>query len=92
MKSVKFTRMAAAALVGLASAYASSRRTTFTYVNRRDDGIYDLVGTYNMVYCIFSSVRPCSYVVPINLGPSVYEHTLTLAGGIPSTLKRVYVR
>lgn len=91
MKNVKFALMAAAAFVGLASAYASNNRTTFTYVNEANNGTYVLIGTYDAAKCKTDATRPCSFVTTISQGSSTTQHALTLAGAVPSSLQKVYV-
>lgn len=94
MKTVKFALAAMAAFVGLASAYASTVRTVFTYVNKDNNGQYTkLTVAYNPANCVGPSTRICSYTSPFDFGvvkPTAAQ-ILAKGGHIKTNVAKVYV-
>lgn len=89
MKGLKFVFMAAAAFVGLASAFAGSNRVTFTYANVANNGTFQKVA-YNPLKCITVVTRPCAYISPVDLGATATTATLLAASATPTAAKAIY--
>lgn len=81
MKSVKFVLMAAAAFVGLASAYATTKRVVFTYVQRSAGNYYKKVNLYDPSKCSPAAALTCSFTVGLSLGSGPITKTLLTANG-----------
>lgn len=94
MKQIKFLFMAAAAFVGFASAYATTKRTVFTYVQIANNQYYKLVfTTYDASKCKKAATLTCAFTVGVDLGAGpVTKNTLTANGAnIKNASHRLYV-
>ncbi|MFY0255636.1 hypothetical protein ACDQ55_16960 [Chitinophaga sp. 30R24] len=91
MKALKFAVMAAAAFVGLTSAYAGSLRAVFTYVNIGSSIYTRLTNPYNAANCVTPDPNPCAYTTTANLPTRVTKHQLTTAFASPKGGNRIYI-
>ncbi|MGN7706823.1 hypothetical protein [Chryseobacterium sp. 22543] len=82
--------MAAAAFVGLASAYASNSRVTFSYGQQADGSYKLLTQPFDPAKCFTEVVNPCGYIATSNLGSPIAKSVLTAAHATPSALHRIY--
>jgi len=77
-------------LMGFFQAYSESLRVEFIYVNKCFP--YErLSGPFSPTNCLPTSISPCSYRSPVNLGASVSEAALIAAGAIASPAKGCYI-
>ncbi|MFY0255407.1 hypothetical protein ACDQ55_15790 [Chitinophaga sp. 30R24] len=92
MKALKFAVMAAAAFVGLASAYAGSLRAAVTYVNKGNSLYTRLTTPYNAIKCSIADANSCAYTTTASLPTTVTKHQLTAVIAVPKGDARIYVK
>lgn len=88
MKKVLF--VAAAAIVGLASAYASTSRATFNYGQKTAGSTYTRLVNPITPLCSGSVTNPCTYVSPVDLGATTTKALLDAASATPSATHQIY--
>jgi hypothetical protein len=90
MKIIKLLPVICFICVGLGSAYAKVKRVDYVYVNVCP-GYTKIIVVYNPAKCINPDIKPCCYIVHVDLGPSASEAQLIAAGGVPCAAKKCYV-
>jgi len=90
MKKVLF--VAAFAVIGLASAFASVNRATFFYVQTAVNSWELITTTPDPARCLVDTPEACSYVSPVSFGATATKTQLTTAGAVPSAAHKIYVK
>jgi hypothetical protein len=82
--------LAVAAVVGVASAYASMR-TTFVYINRAESGVYEKLPSTTPLdpsKCITATTLPCDYITTVDRGASTSQTQLISDGAVQQNLNK----
>ncbi|MGN7706822.1 hypothetical protein [Chryseobacterium sp. 22543] len=78
-----------ASSVGIIGALTGNR-TTFTYVNVADNGVYGKIWVFDPAKCVNVAINSCSYTSTTDLGDYATISVLNAAGATPSTMKKKY--